>query len=402
MENNINNSKKEMPEHIRKMFEQRHSKSGGQPDDLSAPKDEQSEVLNDSEKQTEKDVVENPDENEVTESEIVSDNVTPKANEEEPKPHEDEKNKKKRKLSKKALIILISCISAACILALVLGLVFGLSPRYTKMTTPTVEVHTLSDRTIVSVDKNDNAQIYEFEISFGDNKDTIRSNNSSVMITSYLTQPGQYIVRARYVGDNARENSDYSQAYIYLNYKTLASPTVTLENGLLTWGRVDNAESYYIYYGSDENSPLYLLATQTDGTQNITFDMSALSSQKAGKYYLYVQAVAPANSYYINSDLSAVVEYDNKKNLSAPTDVTYDSDLNTIMMTLSKGETDYKIEIVINKTYTYVYDFKGESTQLTIDLSPYISAQDITSIDVRALGDDEYLISSQIVNVALA
>ncbi len=396
MENKVNNSRKEMPEHIKKMFEQMHNKSDEKFDDLSVPQDE-SKVMDETvQTETVQDENVQNDKAEVIESQVDD----KKADGEEDKKSQ-ESNKKKHKLSKKALIILISCISAVCIVALVLGLVFGLSPRYTKMSAPTVEVHALSDRTIVSVNKNENANIYEFEISFGTSQNTIRSNNPSVTITSYLTAPGEYVIRARYIGDNARENSDYSEAYSYANYKTLTSPSVTLQNGTLTWERVDNAQSYHIYYGSNENAPLYLLATQPTGTQNVTFDLSALSSQKAGRYYLYVQAIASPNSYYTNSDLSEVVIYDNVKQLLSPTDVSYDSQTNTISMTLPQTVAEYDIEIVINKTYTYVYNLQGD-TQLSIDLSPYILAQDITSIDVRALGDDEYLLSSQTVNVALA
>ncbi len=398
MENKVKNSKKEMPEHIKKMFEQMHNKSDEKFDDLSVPQDESKAMDETVQAETVQDENVLDNKTMAPNSQVVDDK---KADGEKDKKSQ-ESNKKKHKLSKKTLIILISCISAVCIVALVLGLVFGLSPRYTKMSAPTVEVHALSDRTIVSVNKNENANIYEFEISFGTSQNTIRSNNPSVTITSYLTVPGEYVIRARYIGDNARENSDYSEAYSYANYKTLTSPSVTLQNGVLAWEKVDNAQSYHIYYGSDENAPLYLLATQSIDTPNVTFDLSVLSSQKAGRYYLYVQAIASPNSYYTNSDLSKVAIYDNVKQLATPQDVNYDRQTNTIIMNLTETIAEYDIEIVINKTYTYIYNLQGESTRLSIDLSPYILAQDITSIDVRALGDDEYLLSSQTVNVALA
>lgn len=388
MENKNQDTQKQMPEHIRRMFaERRKSGEVNDADILSAPSEEQTEQQDDIKQ----------------EDATKSEEATLQQNEETSKP--DEKKTKNHKISKKGWII-ISCVSAVCLLGLILGLVFGLSPKYTKMQAPTVTVHALSDRTIVSVEENSDAVIYEFRISNGSDSRTIKSNYPSVTITSYLNSVGQYQIQARYIGDNERENSDYSTTYTFTYRGVLDTPIATFQENLLVWQMVDNASMYYIYYSTNEDELLYFTVQQpADTSQTVSFDLSALNESPAGKYYLYIEAITEDGSFYYNSALSAPLEYDNVKQLSAPTDVNYNRQNNTLSFTINSDiESDenftYNFEIVINQTYTYVYR-TNQATAVNIDLSPYISSQDITSLSLRALGDEIYLISSQIVTAIL-
>ena len=131
---------KQMPEHIRKKFEQKKQEK-----QIDQPTTESVDILK-----------------------------SPKHDEQSKS--DDKKEKQKKKLSKKSIIII-----SVCVVGLTVGLVLGLLPRYTKMDSPQVNVTSLSDRTIVSVDANADAVIYEFVLQAqGEQQQSIRSNSPSL------------------------------------------------------------------------------------------------------------------------------------------------------------------------------------------------------------------------------
>ena len=394
MDKNTEPNKIQMPEHIKKMFEQRHKQSEALNSDILS-----------SQEQVEKPQEENQEEQEIKGSneQQSNDQVVDAVDTEDDKAN-NEDTKKKKKFGKKWIIVI--CVSLLCIIGLVVGLVVGLSPKYTKMSTPTVSVKALSNRTIVSVDENKDAVYYEFTIYRGQDKKTIRSKDSSVTINSYLSTVGEYRIVARYIGENTREDSDYSVEYTYIYKEVLDKPLVTIEQNALVWQKVDNAVSYNVYYGTDDDEILYFVQPATDdGSQKVSFDLTKLNSLKPGEYYLYVQAIAEQDGYYFNSDLSDSVKYDCVKQLLKPSDVSYDKQTGTLTFTISKTLEEnwglnYSFEIEINKTSKYICTASTVGT-VSIDLKPYTNGSDITSLTIKAIGDDVYLISSDIVTVEL-
>ncbi len=394
----------QMPEHIKKMFEKRRQQSSEvknsasvsvQNDDLQTLHDEtaQSEPLTNSDGKKSK----------IKKPKKVKEKKSEKKSKKESKQQEtfDDNGNKKHKFGKKFWIIITICI--LCIIGLVIGLVFGLSPQYTKIQAPpNITVHSLSDRTIVSVKENNKAIKYEFKISNDEKSDIIKSDSPSFTFTSYLKNVGEYQIQARYIGKNERENSEYSAVYTYVYRDVLDTPVVNMQSNSLFWQRIANASAYYVYYGTDGSVPLYFTVEQAAETsQTISFDLSALKINPAGKYYLYVQAISQAGSFYTNSNLSAPVEYDIVKQLLSPSDVSYSRSSNVLSFNIDSDEQkDLMItfEITINQTYKYTYKTNFAGT-INIDLSPHILAKDITSLSIRALGDDVYLLSSSEVNV---
>lgn len=158
MDKNTEPNKIQMPEHIKKMFEQRHKQSEALNSDILS-----------SQEQVEKPQEENQEEQEIKGSneQQSNDQVVDAVDTEDDKAN-NEDTKKKKKFGKKWIIVI--CVSLLCIIGLVVGLVVGLSPKYTKMSAPTVSVKALSNRTIVSVDENKDAVYYEFTIYRGQDK----------------------------------------------------------------------------------------------------------------------------------------------------------------------------------------------------------------------------------------
>ena len=356
---------KQMPEHIRKKFKQKKQEK-----QIDQPTTESVDILK-----------------------------SPKHDEQSKS--DDKKEKQKKKLSKKSIII-ISVVVALCVVGLTVGLVLGLLPRYTKMDSPQVNVISLSDRTIVSVDANADAVIYEFVLQAqGEQPQSIRSNSPSLTLTQYLKTPGVYQIRARYIGENEAQNSDLSEVYVYQYYQTLQTPNATKQDDKLVWERVGMAGGYRVYYGTNDGALTFFTVDQpSSDTQTVEFNLSQFDTLPAKNYFVYVQAVGLQDSYYVDSDLSTVIEYANVKTLATPSDVTYNRSENLLTFTYDDDlVANLVFELNINGgLYIYKTNVKGN---ISIDLMPYINSQSVNNLLIRALGDDVCLLSSDWVNVTV-
>ena len=180
------NQKREMPENIRKMFEQRklasnNSSSTQNPEIVQQPKEVEEAPLTPSDAsdvQNQEQIEENADAlnkyaNPATNEQPAS---QPKQTKEESKKEEKEKKEKvkkekpqkgKSKLSKKTkTIIIISSIVLALAIAIVLVVTLCIS-KTEKMQAPTLKVYSLSNEVMIYVDENEN-KVYNYPEINGD------------------------------------------------------------------------------------------------------------------------------------------------------------------------------------------------------------------------------------------
>lgn len=425
------NQKREMPENIRKMFEQRKLASNNSSNAPVKPVAEQikpssldaEEIKEEVKTEQKEQISQNNDlldntKNDITQdlnNEVVNDQPIeqPKQDKKEktakPKKEKIVKEKKqkeqkeKKKLSKKAkTIITISAIAFVLIIAVVV-LVIMLIPKVEKMSTPKLKVYTLSNQVMIYVDKNDNADYYEFYIYIqrpGETPETkvIPENNNFIYIKEYLNQVGEYTIWARYGSNNEKAVSDISNKEKVIYTKQLDKindATLNLETNELTFSRVNNAISYRIYYGAGENEYI----TQISPTSIGSIKVNLADKLQAGNYNLTIQAIADANSYYTNSELSSSINFVYKTTLRPITSATYTKSTSNLTLSLDIEKTNtskFKISIKFKNdlnALSFEKQFDEVLNSQTLDLSFILSkyskaSSDVDSITIIALGSE--------------
>lgn len=418
--------KREMPENIRKMFEQRKLASNNA---LNTQNSDTIQQHQESEETSTITVDENSGQNPVEPVELDNSletsnnesntNINAINNEQREKksklPKERKKKgkkekpqKEKKQLSKKSKIIII-VVSVVFALAVAIVLIVTLCiPKTEKMQAPTLKVYSLSNEVMIYVDENDNADYYEFYIQkTGSSAQIIRnSSNNFIYIKEMLNNKddasslGEYTIWARYGSKNEKAVSDISNKEKVTYTKQLDKindATLNLETNELTFSRVNNAISYRIYYGAGENEFITQVNPTSSSIDVITVNLA--NKLKAGNYNLMIQAIASTgeNSYYTNSELSKSIEFIYKTKLEPIKTATFKKSTSNIKITLDKNKTNTsKFKIIINfstasSPLTVEKEFDSIADSQVLDLSQILSkysktASEIASISVIAVG----------------
>ena len=418
--------KREMPENIRKMFEQRKLASNNS---LNTQNSDTIQQHQESEETSTITVDENSGQNPVEPVELDNSletsnnesntNINAINNEQREKksklPKESKKKEKKEKpqkekkqLSKKSkIIIIVASVVFALAVAIVLIVTLCI-PKTEKMQAPTLKVYSLSNEVMIYVDENDNADYYEFYIQkTGSSAQIIRnSSNNFIYIKEMLNNKddasslGEYTIWARYGSKNEKAVSDISNKEKVTYTKQLDKindATLNLETNELTFSRVNNAISYRIYYGAGENEFITQVNPTSSSIDVITVNLA--NKLKAGNYNLMIQAIASTgeNSYYTNSELSKSIEFIYKTKLEPIKTATFKKSTSNIKITLDKNKTNTsKFKIIINfstasSPLTVEKEFDSIADSQVLDLSQILSkysktASEIASISVIAVG----------------
>ena len=418
--------KREMPENIRKMFEQRKLASNNA---LNTQNSDTIQQHQESEETSTITVDENSGQNPVEPVELDNSletsnnesntNINAINNEQREKksklPKESKKKEKKEKpqkekkqLSKKSkIIIIVASVVFALAVAIVLIVTLCI-PKTEKMQAPTLKVYSLSNEVMIYVDENDNADYYEFYIQkTGSSAQIIRnSSNNFIYIKEMLNNKddasslGEYTIWARYGSKNEKAVSDISNKEKVTYTKQLDKindATLNLETKELTFSRVNNAISYRIYYGAGENEFITQVNPTSSSIDVITVNLA--NKLKAGNYNLMIQAIASTgeNSYYTNSELSKSIEFIYKTKLEPIKTATFKKSTSNIKITLDKNKTNTsKFKIIINfstasSPLTVEKEFDSIADSQVLDLSQILSkysktASEIASISVIAVG----------------
>lgn len=418
--------KREMPENIRKMFEQRKLASNNA---LNTQNSDTIQQHQESEETSTITVDENSGQNPVEPVELDNSletsnnesntNINAINNEQREKksklPKESKKKgekekpqKEKKQLSKKSkIIIIVASVVFALAVAIVLIVTLCI-PKTEKMQAPTLKVYSLSNEVMIYVDENDNADYYEFYIQkTGSSAQIIRnSSNNFIYIKEMLNNKddasslGEYTIWARYGSKNEKAVSDISNKEKVTYTKQLDKindATLNLETNELTFSRVNNAISYRIYYGAGENEFITQVNPTSSSIDVITVNLA--NKLKAGNYNLMIQAIASTgeNSYYTNSELSKSIEFIYKTKLEPIKTATFKKSTSNIKITLDKNKTNTsKFKIIINfstasSPLTVEKEFDSIADSQVLDLSQILSkysktASEIASISVIAVG----------------
>lgn len=411
--------KREMPENIRKMFEQRKLASNNA---LNTQNSDTIQQHQESEETSTITVDENSGQNSVEPVELDNSletsnnesntNINAINNEQTEKksklPKEREKKEKKEKpqkekkqLSKKSkIIIIVASVVFALAVAIVLIVTLCI-PKTEKMQAPTLKVYSLSNEVMIYVDENENADYYEFYYQeSGKPAKRIPENHNYIYLRTLVDKLGSYTIWARYGSKNEKAVSDISNKEKVTYTKQLDKindATLNLETNELTFSRVNNAISYRIYYGAGENEFITQVNPTSSSIDVITVKLA--NKLKAGNYNLMIQAIASTgeNSYYTNSELSKSIEFIYKTKLEPIKTATFKKSTSNIKITLDKNKTNTsKFKIIINfstasSPLTVEKEFDSIADSQVLDLSQILSkysktASEIASISVIAVG----------------
>ena len=420
--------KKEMPESIRKLFEQKQSGT-------SVQETNNDEGLNTVEANVKKESANTVDSSKSDDAFLIEDNKVVK--EENAKTLKKEKVKKEKakkeklkndkiedskrqetqleddksnskKLSKKTKITILSILLAVVCCAFVITLIVLLVPKANKMDAPTIQIYSLSNQTILHVDENEDAVLYEFYIQKKGETNIayLSSQTNEVSIKSKLSTPGEYYIWARYGGKNSKETSNDSEKYTYYYYEYLDTPKVYVSSDSLTmtWLKVVNAKEYRVYYGIDDQELSYFTVAQPSSTTtNVIFDFAEFNNVSAGNYTLYVQAVADENNYYKSSELSQPILYANRTKLADVQSATYNRENGMLRFTVDTSKTTTKhFEIVVNENEIFGFVADSINEEYTFDLTPYLKkGVEVSSVKIKALGDGDYITDSEYITAGI-
>ena len=399
-----NPAKKEMPENIRKMFEQKKKQdNNAESINLNINEIEDSNI-NDDQINDLNDVTINADNknnDQVKSKKIKSETKKDLEN------NTKEKNKDKKKLSKKQKII-ISVVASVIACVIIVVSIFLLLPKAMKLETPTLKIYNLSNQTILYVDENKEANLYGFFIQkVGESSITsLTSSTNEISIKSKLKTPGKYYIWARYISNNYQFSSEESTKITYDYYETLDTPVASLsqDESQIIFNPIKNAKEYKIYYSMSNTEMSYFTVPNSSNLENIVFDLTQLRLMPAGIYNLYVQAISDETSYYKNSQLGEVVQYINSYKLENITNASFDTNTNILSFELNPKTTNTKrFEININNGKLIQGYVSSEVKNLyNVDLTPYLSSGiAVNSLKIKALGDNNFVTDSDYIDVTI-
>ncbi|MDE7385426.1 MAG: hypothetical protein K2M84_06680, partial [Anaeroplasmataceae bacterium] len=133
--------------------------------------------------------------------------------------------------------------------------------------------------------------------------DLEEQGGNKYIITS--TEPGDYVIKVKAIAygaedDDELENSTYSEPITYTisaqEPTTLATPTLTLSENIVSWEKVENADGYIVFLNGTA------LEEQTETSYTI-------GVEEDGDYEVAVKAISHQTTQYVDSELSTAVVY---------------------------------------------------------------------------------------------
>ena len=365
--------------------------------------------------------------------ETLEDKAVPEKAEKQTKvkePKQVKERKPRKKLSKKAWIVIVAVVLVLGLSGGIAGLVVMNAENNKKLLTPTISVVQLFNGTVLEVEPQEKATKYEFVITDGNNKkSTFTTTTNSIELKQYLSQAGVYSVKARVYGVGGGATSDFSAEKSFVNYITLATPNIfinnmdkILEGGVeigyktntnkeddtITWEAIKNAGKYYVRYGVDSQTTnvKYLEVEAANGV--VTFPLSRIYAEGTGKYLISVVAVPEGGDdcYYLESDYQKLISIEYYEKQSAPTFVVYDKQTKELRFTLNaNGLYGSAFDLLINyidgttkehKIYLKDANVETSGNVVTVKCNlEQVASGDITSIAIVTLSDGPYSTDSE-------
>lgn len=250
----------------------------------------------------------------------------------------------------------------------------------TQLQTPSAPTITyVNNKITASTNAVENASSYQLLI----NGIPYNSTEPVFDCTNYIIEAGEYSFKIVALGVGKYSNSSYSQESFFTYTKKLSTPVLTINNSVLSWGAVENANQYDVYLNNSK------LITTTELSINLASEEFENYFANIGSYELKIKA--NTNGFHTESDISNVVTYKIYKQISAPEN----------LYIVKSGETFVLKWNYVPFANSYVVMIDGVELQTqepitttSIDVSTYLTQAKNYSFKVKALTEAEYYTSS--------
>lgn len=356
----------------------------------------------------------------------------------EPKPEKTPKQKKESlfKRIKNNKRLAIGLVIAFGVIVLGGGITAGVlvnQANNKKLLTPTLSVIQLYNGTILDIEYQAGVTRYEFVITDATGKtNTYTSKESTLEMSHYLNQPGNFSVKARVYGKGSGATSDYCSAISFTNYVQLETPNVFINNldkilsdgvvqgyknntnladDTISWDSVKNASKYYVRYGVDTTKNVVVyeeVIPQSEGT--ISFPLSKIYEKGTGRYQISVIAIPAENSNYLKSNYEQIYSVEYYAKQSKVENANYNKETKTLTFALPVANFGSEYDLFISyasetkehKIYLEQAEVSTSNgvTFVTCSLQQ-IASGDILSMTIVTLSDGAYSTNSEaaIVNI---
>lgn len=259
-------------------------------------------------------------------------------------------NKKEKVL----LIVLLSVIGAF----LLAGLTTAFIMNYNSYCPSEVRIEDEADGAYIYVEMNNNYQMYEFKFETEEKQQITIVTRNNVVSPLELKRNGikegkTYNIYARYLSENAGNNSEFSNPVEWKAYFVLATPNIKYyeADNQLKWEAVDNAETYEVYYNTEDG-------IQVISTTKTFIDLQTI---EGGERQFYVIAKSENENFRTSKKSKVVsinlIHYFKKLNI-----VSFDT--NTKSLVFEGEEEISKIIVYVGQT-PYERNVRGSYNEQT-------------------------------------
>lgn len=209
-------------------------------------------------------------------------------------------------------------------------------------------------------------------IAYDDYYATITTNTNGYRVTKDLSKGYYYALRGVIIDSYTQQIGVIGELSTAVYVEKVPAPTLTYENGMLSWNSVDEATAYYIYRTTSEDATSEDYYSYIDTSSNNTYKVS---QDLSNDYYYAVRAVSQRyvseGSYNISFDIGDFSNLIYVEKAAAPT-LSYEN--GTLSWNAVDGATKYYIyeraseSELSNPSLTDYYDTSNNNYQITPDI----------------------------------
>ncbi len=297
-------------------------------------------------------------------------------------------------------VLLILGLSVAFVLIVTFSIMFAVSNarKNAPLQIPasaSVSVVSVENKHFITATPVPEASFYVFEIKNANNEiETVSSKTHVAKVTGAFVVNQSY--KLRYTVQkkgNDKTKSKSSEWYSYIAYASIATPNLVLgENDVLSWHKVNNADSYDLYYANQQSqtniSVKQISASDFPGDK-IVFDPT-LENLDYGQYEFSVVARSN-NSTFLPSEVSNKVEVDYYLQLPQVQSASYNLVSKELTIKLSEETLQLNVDVKIKVAYpdgSFTFMPEPNEQTIIINVSDYnnlsFDAQQVIEISLTS------------------
>lgn len=342
-----------------------------------------------------------------------------KAKQKTPKKQTAPKQKKEREKIHIGKVGIILIVVGALVVALgATGLGFYLKHINTKLETPTFQVYQRQTGTIIQISEVKNAYGYEVSVLQGGAMGgTFKITDNVIELKSYLNAPGVFTLKVRALGKTDNATSDYSDEQTLTNIIQLDAPRVYRDENVLSWNPISHASGYRVYYRANISSGEVDYVELSQELSTLTFDLTSLNVNGPALYPVCVQAIAPSEGYYVNSNYSDSFKYEYYAQSQTPFNATYNNDTKLLKFSVYANtyySNKYSVAFTLQNSFNLVKHeiFADDATKMTsvylgkqvieftVDFTEIVN-ENVINATITTLADNEYALGCGAVEITV-